>query len=1056
MKIPSDHPPSAPYGLIVSGFLFHRHRRPCSFRRFASCLALCGALAGATFARAEEQTFNRVVRPILSDNCFRCHGPDAQSRQADLRLDVREDALASVIVPGRPDESELVRRIFSENDDERMPPPDSRRVLSAEEKQVLRRWIESGAEYEPHWSLIPVPETVDVPESLRQPDWARNGVDAFVLEHLEQAGWEPAGEAPRERWLRRVTFELTGLPPSLGEIDEFLADDRPYAYERVVDRLLASPAYGERMANDWLDLARYADTYGYQADRDMHVWPWRDWLIRAFAANVPFNDFVTWQLAGDLLEHPTRDQVLATAFNRLHRQTNEGGSIEAEFRAAYVADRVQTVGTAFLGLTLECCRCHEHKFDPLSQRDFYSLAAFFDNVDEHGLYSHFTETAPTPALLLYDRGQEEGHRSHQAEIRRREAALHEARLNARSKWDPTSTARPAVVPAASAAFAFEDVSPPGDGRVVSGRVGQAIEFGGDEPFVCRDAGKLTRTSPFSFALWVKPGTHRPREVVLHRSRAAEDSAFRGYSLVLDQGRPVFSLIHFWPGNALVVAARQVIPAGEWTHVVVTYDGSSAARGLRLYVDGAAAELDAVRDNLTRDIIHRAEWGDYDAGSVELSLGARFRDVGFKGGAIDELAVYDLALTPVEAALVAGVAPPEGEAERFEHFLARENEEYRTAESDLRRVRNEENDFVSQVRQVMVMRELPFRRPTHVLKRGAYDAPGEAVSPDAPASILPFDPAWPRNRLGLARWMTDPRHPLTSRVEANRLWRLFFGRGLVSTPEDFGSQGQPPTHPQLLDYLARELMDSDWDTKAMCRLIALSATFRQSSVPSHARLYSDDPDNRLLARGPRFRLSAEQIRDNALIAAGLLDARIGGPSVYPYQPAGLWEESGTGKTYRQSHGGDVYRRSLYTFWRRTSPPPNMLSFDAMSREVCVARREGTTTPLQALVLLNDPQFVEAARVLAQRTIIRHPESVEARIETAFRLLTSRFPSPEEREVLTRQYGLAYDHFAARPNDARAIVTGGESPPGDSPDLAAHAALTIVAATLLNFDECITLR
>ncbi|HND51567.1 MAG TPA: DUF1553 domain-containing protein, partial [Pirellulaceae bacterium] len=558
-------------------------------------------------------------------------------------------------------------------------------------------------------------------------------------------------------------------------------------------------------------------------------------------------------------------------------------------------------------------------------------------------------------------------------------------------------------------------------------------------------------------------------------------------LVLDEGRPQFSLIHFWPGDALRVQAREPLALNRWTHLAVTYDGSSRAAGVSLYVDGRRVPTEVVRDNLTRDFAHRGEWGDSSPGGVEPALGARFRDVGFRGGAIDELRVFDRRLTALEVAVVMlqpdrepAAAVPDALAarltaasqeERFEHFRLRFDEAYQAQLKALKDLRKAEDDAITQVRQVMVLKEATVPRPTRVLKRGAYDAPGDVVEPGTPASIFPMPADLPRNRLGLARWMIDSRNPLVSRVAVNRFWYLLFGRGIVSSLEDFGSQGQPPTHPELLDWLARDFMASDWNVKRLCKQLVLSATYRQSSTPSDLNIYETDPDNLLLARGPRYRLAAEQIRDNALAASGLLAPTIGGPSVMPYQPAGLWEESGTGKSYRQSKGEGLYRRSLYTFWRRTSPPPSMTTFDAPGRETCRVRRERTNTPLQALVLLNDPQYVEASRVLAEKLLrdavpgmakeaagggASERDQLERRIVAAFRLATSVSPTAKQLDVLVRLHDEQWKHFASAKADAEALVSVGEAPRDKSLDVARHAAMTVLVEALLNYDECITKR
>ena len=1028
--------------------------RALAIQAFAIVAGILFLFTQRAAADDKAPVFNRDIRPILSDKCFKCHGPDSAARKADLRLDIRDVAVkVEAIVPGKPDDSLLVERVFSDDPQQVMPPAGSRKSLTADEKKILRNWIAAGAEYQSHWSFIPVPKHVPVPVPQDDAKWVRNPIDAFVLERLQNAKIEPTAETSREKWLRRTSFDLTGLPPTLEEIDAFLADKTQAAYETAVDRLLKLSAYGERMANDWIDVARYADTFGYQSDRDMHVWPWRDWVIRAFNDNLPYDQFIVWQTAGDLLPNPTRDQYLATAFNRLHRQTNEGGSIEEEFRVAYIADRVNTNATAFLGLTFECCRCHDHKFDPILQRDFYSLSAFFSNIDEHGLYSHFTETPPTPALLLYEGDQALRHQELLDNVHKQEVELARVSGEAKQRFANAIAVAPAAVES-TAKFSFEEAKGAGDNKPAPGKVGQGLQFGGDDAFVCKGTGQFGRATPFSFALWLNPAEHKPRQMIFHRSVAAEDSAFRGYSLVLDNGHAVFSMIHFWPGNAIRVETKSVLPIGQWTHVAITYDGSSRAAGLAIYINGLLAQLDVIRDKLTRDIVHRGEWGD--SGSPELSLGARFRDSGFKGGTVDEFQVFDRELTPLEVAATGGFELPTSEAARFTHYLMRDDEPCRAARTDLQGARKAENDLVSQVRQIMVMKDLPEPRPAHILRRGAYDAPGEPVGPDTPASILPFPGDLPRNRLGLARWLVDDRNPLTARVTVNRYWQMFFGRGLVATSEDFGSQGQAPTHPELLDWLARHFIETGWNVKELCRLIVLSSAYRQSTIPRDHKLYADDPDNRLLGRGARYRLPAEQIRDNALAVSGLLVAKIGGPSVMPYQPTGLWEESGTGKSYAQSHGEGLYRRSLYTFWRRTSPPPSMTTFDAVSREVCVARRERTATPLQALVLLNDPQFVEAARVLAEKLFKQEESTVDSQLTTAFRLLTSRLPSANELEILQKLYRDQREHFAKAPDDAKALLAVGEMPRDEKQDAADVAALAMVVKMLLSFDECVSKR
>jgi len=1053
-----------------------------------SLTALVVAAGGRLAAQApaatsgERVSFNYQIRPLLSDRCFRCHGPDEKARKAKMRLDTPDGGHRAledgwfVTKPGDPSRSALVERIFHDDPDEMMPPPESHLTLSDDERRLLVRWIEQGATYEPHWAFLPVPTAA----SLVPGGATGNPIDALVRARLTRERLAPQSPAEPAVLLRRLAFNLTGLPPTPAEIDAFLADTAPGAYERAVERYLASPAYGERMAMDWLDLARYADTYGYQADVERDMSPWRDWVIRAFSRNLPYDRFLTWQLAGDLLPHATDEQRLATAFNRLHRQTNEGGSIEEEFRQEYVSDRVHTFGTAMLGLTLECARCHDHKFDPITQRDYYALGAFFNSIDESGLYSHFTSATPTPAMPLWPAGRREQHTAIQARIAALESRLAAIAREARpgfADWRRTAhVARPAPVvhldfagtptPAAQGdkdqsplladrvvstpARLHDDPRPVTDAARLAGASG-VFQFSGDNAVIHHGAPIFRRTDAFSIAIRLRPTERQDRAVVLHQSRAWTDAGSRGYEIVLDHGRPTFALTHFWPGNAVAIRATAPLPLDTWSTLVATYDGSSRAAGLRLYLDGSPLATETLRDRLTRDIDYRKAWSD-NSPQPPLTIGARFRDSGFRNGLIDDLQLFDVALTAAE---VRGSLRDAPDDVAFAHYVARAVPAQRLALAELRQLRGREDALVAGVPEIMVMEELPSPRPAHLLARGAYDAPKELVSRDTPRGLLPFPADAPRNRLGLARWLTDRRHPLTARVVVNRIWRMHFGRGLVATPEDFGSQGRLPTHPQLLDWLAATFMESGWDVKALHRLIVSSATFRQSSR-APAALVAGDPDNALLARGPSQRLLAEQIRDSALAASGLLTRRVGGRSVKPYQPVGLWEQAGTGKTYTPDTGEKLYRRSLYTFWRRTLPPPSMLTFDAVSREVCTARREVTTTPLQALVLLNDPQFVEAARVLAERLLIRFPGDAAARHRGAFRRLTGRTPDARETALLAQLFAEQRAIFARTPADAEAFLSTGASAWDRSLHRADFAATTAVVSAIMNLDDFILLR
>jgi hypothetical protein len=1032
----------------------------------------------------ERVDFNFHVRPILSDKCFKCHGPDEASRKADLRLDNAEGAYAVLnkesglraIVPQHPSQSEVIRRVTTTDPEDLMPPPESKMEISSDEILILRRWIEQGAEYKSHWAFASVGD-VSVPRTKSSN--AKNLIDHFVMERLRREKLRPAAEASKETLIRRLSFDLTGLPPSVDDIDRFLKDRSMDAYDKLTDRLLASSAYGERMAVEWLDLARYADSYGYQSDADRDMSAWRDWVIHAFNSNLRYDDFIRWQLAGDLLPNATDEQILATAFNRLHRQTNEGGSIEEEFRTEYVADRVHTFGTAFLGLTLECARCHDHKYDPIKQRDYYSLSAFFNNIDESGLYSHFTQATPAPTLLLYGEGQKEKHAELKEQIAAAEKNLAKIAMQSNAGFtDWLKTNQHVDIPTAAAAFNFDNfegnktVSSIGDSHAlavenvpqVEGVKGKAVQFDGEGSVVCKGVGHFRRTDPFSFRLSIKRTQQSPRAVVFHHSRSWTDSGSRGYELVLENGRPTFALIHFWPGNAIAIRGRDMLPLNEWTQLTITYDGSSKASGLKMYRNGEPIDCETVRDHLTKDIIHRGEWGDSDVGNIDLTLAARFRDAGFKGGSIDDFEVFNSCLTALECSdgrekILASVTKDvslvtSAATNVIAHFLERHDPTYRSAVDELKKLRETENHFVNDIREIMVMKEMAPRRQTFVLRRGSYDAPGEPVEPGTPERIFPFLADQPKNRLGLAAWLTDSRNPLTARVVVNRVWRNHFGRGLVSTPEDFGSQGQLPTHPELLDWLSKHFIESGWDLKALHKLIVTSATYRQSSDAS-AKLVARDPENQLLARGPRHRLAAEEIRDAALAASTLLSRQIGGPSVKPYQPAGLWEQSGIAKSYAQDTGERLYRRSMYTFWRRTAPPPSMLTFDATSREVCTAKRQVTATPLQPLVLLNDPQFVEAARVLAER-IFTENSDLETCIDTAFRQVLGRNAERRERDIVRQLFDEQLQFFAQSRESAEKFLAVGEKARSETLAPEKAAAATVMVSALMNHDEFVTKR
>ncbi|MCH2181392.1 MAG: DUF1553 domain-containing protein [Mariniblastus sp.] len=963
--------------------------------------------------------FQQQIQPILSDRCYPCHGPDEQSRQADLRLDLREGAL-QVVVPGDLSSSELWSRLTAQDEDLVMPPPESKLSLTEEERERIGAWIEQGAPWKKHWAFE-APQVV-VPPPVGTDQGARNEIDRFLLARLksEQLAFSPL--AAKEKLIRRVTFDLTGLPPTLAEVDEFLSDESPDAFETVVDRLLGSEHYGQRMTSDWLDLARYSDTYGYQVDRDRYVWPWRDWVIRSFNKNMPYDQFMLEQLAGDLLPDASDDQILATTFSRLHPQKVEGGSVEEEFRVEYVADRTQTFATAFLGLTLECARCHDHKFDPLSQKEYYQLFSFFNNIDESGLYSFFTGSVPTPTLPLLSAEQKQALAALQTKIQQLET---EAPTESLDLNDPDQV-RQTLTLAGREPVEVVDFSQVGgrNTKTEDDRGNPAVKLTGDDA-VGLKTGNFTRYQPFSVTLSIRTPDVKERAVIFHRSRAWTDAASRGYQLLIEEGRLSASLIHFWPGNAIRVKTRQPLPVQKWVDLAMVYDGSLSADGLSIFVDGQRADVEIVRDHLTKNIT--------GGGGDQIAIGERFRDRGFTGGEVSSFKVYDRQLSDIEVALEhdavackeqwedrlngAGLALPEREA-LLQHVQLNRSTAHQAHRESLQAARQEFCASQDRATEIMVMREMPEPRPTFVLGRGHYSDRREPVSAGTPAILPSMDEALPRNRLGLARWLTDPDHPLTARVAVNHYWQLIFGAGIVRTPEDFGRQGAQPTHPELLDWLARDFVTHEWDLKRLLKQMVMSTAYRQSSSVSD-ELLERDPDNRLLARAPSYRLSAEMLRDNVLASSGLLVDKIGGAPAKPYELAASFKPS------NPDSGPGLYRRSLYTYWKRTGPAPVMMALDAAKRDVCRVKRERTSSPLQALAMLNGPQFVEAARALSHRLIAEHgEEDVESIVIDMFRTLTSRKPGPRERAVIADLFQSQLEYFQGDPKASRAYLANGK--------------------------------
>jgi hypothetical protein len=1062
--------------------------------------------------------FNRDILPILSDNCFSCHGPDEKQRMADLRLDDKVGIFADrggyrVVMPGKSAESKLYQKISATDADMRMPPAYSNRTLTKVQIELIRRWIDEGAPYAKHWAFI-APVRPAVPE-VKGKAWPRNSIDNFVLARLESEGLKPSPSADKATLLRRLTFDLTGLPPTLAELDSFLADQSPNAYEKRVDRLLASSHYGEHMAISWLDLARYADSHGYDVDGPREMWPWRDWVIKAYNRNMPFDQFTIKQLAGDLLPNATIDDRIATGFNRNHVIDRKPESDPQEYHVEYLVDRVSTTGTAWLGLTVGCARCHDHKYDPIKQKDFYRLFAFFNAVPERGTFGG-SGNNEEPLVTLASHTQEAELRSLGTQIAQTLELIPENGMVAgENRWRENLLANMSEAPKDGLAAHYQfaenlgDSSAHGhDAKLVRGelaygygRVGKAVEFSGETEVSFPGAGNFDRDKPFALSMWTELSDESKEPIqILQKCDGA--ALWRGYEILLGNPigkvgpgmgfkfRVVVRVASQWPDHALEVQTKEgVFHAHAVRHLVVTYDGSGAASGVKLYVDSKLQETEILRDRLDASF----------ATAAPLTVGSKNIDRPF-AGMLDDLRIYNRALSSLEVEDLAihyparmlvtelagkpvkGIAslqsdkPPaevdigmleavkskeQEEAEHLSEAQTRLNdyylsyaapEQYRKAYAKLKELRAQRAKLKESIPSTMVMDQMAHPRDTFMLGRGQFDNPGEKVTPGVPAFLSPLPKGAALNRLTLARWLVDPANPLTARVAVNRYWQSFFGKGIVKTSENFGMQGDPPSHPELLDWLATEFIRNHWDIKYMQRLIVTSATYRQSSRVT-PELAARDPENRLLARGPRVRLSAEEIRDNALATGGLLDGKIGGPSVYPYQPDGIWEAVQGGR-YPLSTGRDLYRRSLYTVWKRAAPPPSMILFDAPDRQHCVARRNVSNTPLQALVLLDDPTFVEASRALAQRTILTVGTDPVRRIDYAFRLATDRNPDLEEQKVLLDLVNRAAPHYKQDNAATRNLLSVGEIKPDPKIDPADLAAWTTVTRIILNMDETIT--
>jgi Protein of unknown function (DUF1549)./Planctomycete cytochrome C./Protein of unknown function (DUF1553). len=1056
--------------------------------RLMALILFATAVAASLLPRAAAQQsiskpvdFNRDVRPILSDNCFACHGPDDKQRMARLRFDTKEGAFAKpgVIVPGDAASSILIKRITAKDPNFRMPPADSGHALNEQQIATLARWIDEGARWSAHWAYQ-TPARPALP-TVSNATWARNAIDRFILARLEREGLRPSIEADKATLLRRVSLDLTGLPPTPQAVDAFLADRSPEAYEKAVDGLLASPHYGERMALMWLDLARYADTHGYHIDSHRDMWPWRDWVIRAFNDNKRFDQFTIEQLAGDLLPDATTEQKIASGFNRNHMINFEGGAIPEEYQTEYVVDRLEATATTWMAMTMGCARCHSHKYDPITHKEFYQFFAFFNTVSEEGLDGR--EGNAKPLLPLPTAEQKARQEELAKAIAARETELKaEAVTAAQSEWEKDYIGRVADSPRDALAAHYpldgslSDISGhyqhgstiKGDPTFGDGRIGRAVRFDGETQVSFGNVGGFDRNERFTLASWIKVDSNVPL-TLMHKLAGETDR--RGWEMSFDDlglvgiqhwaGKLNVRVIAREPDDMIHLRTTDRVSFGDWHHIALVYDGTAKAAGLRLFIDGKPAAIEVVKDNLAGSC----------ATNAALQIGYKPFGRPFKGQ-FDDLRLYHRTLAESEIEQLAIRYPvlvilsgvngkrTKDEAEQVRNYFLTyaASDAYRQQYADLKNLRGRKTLLNHFIVTTMVMDEMAKPRETFVLGRGDYRNKTDKVVPGVPAVLPPLPKDAPLNRLTLARWLVDPQHPLTARVAVNRFWQMLFGIGIVKTSEDFGSQGEPPTHPELLDYLATEFIRSGWDVKATIKLMVTSATYRQSSKVT-PELHEKDPENRLLARGPRSRLQAEFVRDNALAVSGLLSEEIGGPSVLPYQPAGLWEEMAFGdgfsaQAYRQSHGRNLYRRSMYTFWKRTVPPASLLTFDAPDREKCVARRALTNTPLQALVLMNDPTYVEAARALAMRAMREGGKETASRLRYAFRLATARWPTAQEASVLRDLLAKQMAAYRRDNKAAIALLKVGESPLDQKLDVAEAAAWTVVASTILNLDETIS--
>lgn len=1042
---------------------------------FTLCLAVWGV--GPSARAAEQPEYNRDVRPILAENCFACHGQDSAARKGKLRLDIREEAVkAGAIVPGVAEKSPLVERIFADTPKLLMPPPKSNKKLTSAQKEILRRWIAAGAEYQPHWSFVP-PKRPALP-AVKNTGWVRNPIDNFILAELEKHGLQPAPEADRRTLARRLSLDLTGLPPEPAEVEAFVKDSAPDAYERYVDRLLKSPHWGEHRGRYWLDVARYADTHGIHFDNFREMWSYRDWVINAFNRNQSFDQFTIEQLAGDLLPNRTLDQIVASGFNRCNITTNEGGAIAEEYLVLYTRDRTETVSHVWFGLTANCAVCHDHKFDPFTQREFYQMAAFFNNSSQAAMDGNIKDTPPIiPVPRMEDRPrwdalEKELTAAQQlAETRKQPARAEFNQWLTGAKVEQVQATIPTNALQFHASLSEEEdnevqFTVKGETRTVAlaeGAVWQdghvaakALQRRPGDALVATDAGDFDRNQAFSYGAWIKPTKKEATGAIV--SRMEDRPALQGWDLWLEKGRLGAHIIHKFPQETIKVVSINGLETGKWNHVFVTYDGSGNAGGVKLYVNGVVQQARVFNGAQLKNSIRT---------KAPLKIGQRNHTSRLDDVLIQDLRIYSRALTTLDlerlirstraAWLVTKPADTRTEVEKnelFQWWLPALDPIYQNLNARLNELKREEGTLKARGTIAHVMNERPTEPTAYVLYRGDYDKRRDQVKAATPNVLPPMPDGLPRNRLGFAQWLLRPEHPLTARVTVNRFWQEVFGTGIVRTSGDFGITGEQPSHPELLDWLAVEFREAGWDMKKFFKLLVTSATYRQAALTTKEKI-DKDPHNRLLSRGARYRLDAEMVRDYALASSGLLVRKLGGPSVKPYQPEGVWEAvamiGSNTRNYQRDSGESLYRRSMYTFWKRSAPPASMDILNAPNRETCAVRRERTNTPLQALVTLNDPQFVEAARHLAQRALKEGGATMESRIDFLARRLLARPFRAEETQVVQAGLNDLLVHYKEKREEAKKLIAVGESKADPALDAGTLAAWTMIVNELLNLDE-----